>query len=67
VTRLLIVVALIAFVLLVSRRVFSSGRRPSGGRPGRDLQGRPERLVCGHCGAEFDAEASGWTCPKCGR
>ena len=67
-TRLLIVAALIAFVLLTARRLFSAGRRRAPGeKPGRDALGRPERLVCGNCGAEYDAAASGWTCPKCGK
>jgi len=68
VTRLLIVIALIAFVVFATRRVLSSGKRPPrGARPGRDASGKPKELVCGHCGVEFDADRSGWKCPECGK
>jgi hypothetical protein len=67
--RLLIVVALLVFVMVATRRMLRENRgtgrrrRDSGPRPA----GPPERLVCGVCGMEFDPEKSGWICPKCGK
>ncbi|MFI5306694.1 MAG: hypothetical protein ACHQ53_05035 [Polyangiales bacterium] len=63
-SRLLIVIALLVFVVLVARRGGKLRSTPKG-RVGAG--GLPQRLVCGACGAEFEPEKSGWICPKCGK
>jgi hypothetical protein len=66
--RLLLIAAVILFLLWAVRRALSSGQPPRARkRPaarGPEL-GPPDRLVCGECGAQFDAEKHGWACPHC--
>jgi hypothetical protein len=67
--RLLLIAAVILFLLWAVRRALSSGPPPRarGKRPtarGPEI-GPPDRLVCGECGAQFDAEKNGWVCPHC--
>jgi hypothetical protein len=72
VTRLLIIVALIAGLGLMVRRAVKAAMHDGSPKPPppKDWRARrpnlpPERLVCGACGHEFDPEKSGWICPKC--
>ena len=74
--RLLLLGLLVAFLVHAVRRALAAGRQPGGRGPRAnrdgdgdgDSDGRaPQRLVCGACGHEFDAEQSGWLCPKCGK
>ena len=72
--RLLLLGLLVAFLVHAVRRALAAGRqrRGRGPRANRDEEGDsdgrpPQRLVCGACGHEFDAEQSGWLCPKCGK
>jgi hypothetical protein len=66
--RLLLIAAVILLLLWAVRRALASGQPPRAGkRPaaqGSEL-GPPDRLVCGECGAQFDAEKHGWVCPHC--
>ena len=65
--RLLLIAAVIGFLLWAVRRALAAGRSPRRGQrvPGAGKLGAPERLVCGECGVEFDAEKHGWICPHC--
>jgi rubrerythrin len=70
-TRLFLVVALIAFVIWSVRRARRQGERfeqrmREMRRSERPL-GPPEQLVCGACGTAFEPDKSGWICPKCGK
>lgn len=51
----------------VKRFLLRAGRpRPARGA-GQAGRGMPSRVVCGGCGHEYDPEAAGWLCPKCGK
>jgi hypothetical protein len=65
--RLLLIAAVILFLLWAVRRALAAGRPPRAGkRPARGPElASPDRLVCGECGAQFDAEKPGWVCPHC--
>jgi hypothetical protein len=67
--RLLLTAVVIALLLWAVRRALGAGPvrgRSRRGVPGGKL-GPPEQLVCGACGAEFEADKNGWICPKCGK
>jgi rubrerythrin len=71
-TKLLIVLGLIAFVLLNLRRARKEAERARALRRSRATAGErplgpPQQLVCGECGTEFEPDKSGWICPKCGK
>lgn len=65
--RFLLIAAVIVLLLWAVRRAIGAGRQPRARsrRPGGDKLGPPEQLICGECGAEFDAEKHGWICPHC--
>ena len=74
--RLLLLGLLVAFLVHAVRRALAAGREQGGRGPRADRdrdgdsdgEGRPpQRRVCGACGHDFDAEQSGWLCPKCGK
>jgi hypothetical protein len=64
--RLLLLVGVLALLFWFIRRA-ARPRVPGGARRGRLRGGAPKSLVCGSCGAEFEPEKSGWTCPHCQR
>lgn len=73
--RLLLIAAVIALLFWAVRRALGAGPRPSRRGGGRVRVGRrdgsalgpPDQLVCGECGAQFDAEKHAWICPHCKR
>ena len=62
--RLILLIAVGLIVFWIIRRA-TANKLPGKGRGGRLAGAPPKTLVCGSCGAEFDPEANGWTCPKC--
>jgi hypothetical protein len=66
-SRLLLIAVVVVLLLWAVRRAIGAGRNPNargGGKAGKPLE-PPARLICGECGAEFDAERHGWICPRC--
>jgi hypothetical protein len=63
--RLLLLGLLVAFLVHAVRRAFAAAREPK--PPRMKDTSMPELITCGSCGHEFDAEQSGWLCPKCGK
>lgn len=66
---------LLGFLLaaFVKRFVLRGGGGAGPGRashrrgPASDAGGLPKQVVCGACGHEYDPQAAGWLCPKCGK
>jgi hypothetical protein len=66
--RLLLIAVVIGLLLWLVRRALGGGPRTRrGGGAASGKLGAPEQLVCGECGAEFDADKHSWICPRCGK